>query len=288
MILGTRNDLSRGDFVHWVWVWMLTVLVLSAVWSTAIGQEIRPGRQADESNASPRLQKSWPMPMPNVDQPNDFRYPNGDPDTTADTLGDVIRLNRRCEYESVLGVWKKISVSDATIPWRHVGIGVAQLRLDRLDQATERLQLAIQIDPDNAVAEYFLGKVYRARGREVPFWFEPDESSPYHLIALRGKSNRNRSYFGREPAGTMLPHFKGVPFDMEAKRHFGRAIRLAPRCDLNQVLKAVYPQLQLVGHSTGEAPITVRDLLKSLGEEDYLEKARLEVGEPYFGADQAK
>ena len=65
--------------------------------------------------------------------------------------------------------------------------------------------------------------------------------------------------------------------------HFRRAIQLAPKCDLNATIEVTptrEPQIRLT--ALGVAPtsrVTVRHLLISLHEVDFLEKAQREIGE---------
>jgi len=272
MIMGTRKQVCRG-MIHWLWLWMLATIVISVLHSVVRGESL-PAPQPVENLS---LQSnSMRFPMHGVDRLDLVRQPLGITETENATLRDVLQLNRRGEYKGVIKVWEQLDIMPESVSWMHVGIGAAHLRLENLDRALEQLNRAIEVDPSNAVAEYFLGRVYTAKSRQVPFWYEPDEESPFRLVGW------NTDQRAQDRGDVFLPNFKTLPFDRQAKFHYRRSIRLATDCDLDRTIDYVQPKLRLIsqGFWNGK-PITVRDLLISLNEEDYVEKARLEVHERF-------
>jgi tetratricopeptide (TPR) repeat protein len=169
---------------------------------------------------------------------------------------------------------------DDSVTWKQVGLGVAYLRLDKLDQALEYLTQAVKRDPTNAVAEYFLGQVRREQSRDVPFWFEMNDNVPFRLAAYDQNQlvEADREDRAQTPGKAVLPPFRNPTFDKQAERHFRRAIGLAPKCDLDRTINVVQPAIQFANQWPLNRP-TVRDLLISLGEANYLEKSQNEIGE---------
>jgi hypothetical protein len=137
------------------------------------------------------------------------------------------------------------------------------------------------------VAEYFLGRVRQAQGRQVPFWYESDQQAPFRLASIvESASVQGREFFdpqrGSRPK-MFLPHFIDDAYDRLARLHFRRAITLAPECPLNcpiqLALTAPVVQLTSLGDHSQQA-ITVGDLLDSWGERDYVRRAKAELGLP--------
>ncbi len=265
MIMGVSKDVFR-EMIHWLWLWMLVAVAVSLGQSIARGDE---GSEVQVAHVLAKQSNHTPMPIPDIKLPDEFRYPLDEFENDNSSLRDVIRLNRAGEYETVIKVWRDLHVTENSQTWKHIGMGAAHLRLDQIDEAINQLSKAIETDPENAVAEYFLGRVRQAQDRRAPFWYEKNDEEPFRLVRQSADDRGKAEFF--------LPHFKNFKFEKQAKAHFRRAITLSGNCHLDRPIRVLQPKIQLVGGHMDTAPITVRHLLISLGEENYVEKARHET-----------
>ena len=265
------------EFVHWLWLWTLAAIVVSVLHGRVRGQEAQPS-QSSTSIPIEAIVDAKPIPMPNIDDPNLFRYPYEVFNPNEIAVADVLRLNRAGDFQRVIKAWQNLRMMEDSLTWQSVGLGAAYLRLDKLDQAVEHLTDAVKQDPTNAVAEYFLGQVRREQSRDVPFWFEMNDNVPFRLAAYNPSEEADREDRAQTRGTTALPPFRNPTFDKQAERHFRRAIGLAPKCDLDRTINIVQPAIQFAGQWPLNTP-TVRDLLISLGEANYVEKAQKELGE---------
>ena len=126
--------------------------------------------------------------------------------------------------------------------------------------------------------------------RNQPFWYEQNEKAPFQLAAVRFVSHKETVFdvipasVGSSSSGnTLFPQFESGSFAKRAKRHFRRAVELSASCDLDRAIRVLPPPeklIQLTGVAPSAQTTTVRDLLISVGEEDYLTKARREINDP--------
>ena len=290
MIVATRT--IQREMIHWLWLWTLAAIAVSVMQGAIRGQSEEamqgPSRAPTTTQRIDETDPGTPIPMPNIDRPEWFRYPGQSPLPSVDpiSLSEILQLHRVGDYEASLKQWKLIRPLTGSETWKQVGIGVALLRLDRHEQAIEHLEKALEQDPGNAVAEYFMGRVRQMQGRQVPFWYESDEQAPFRLASAvqpLGASSMKSEPPQDEPRSKMfLPHYIDDAYDRLARRHFRRAVTLAPGCDLEssiRVAKASPPTIQLASQSSDRfESVTVGDLLDSLGERDYVRKAKAELG----------
>lgn len=273
---------TRREMIHWLWLWMLAAIAITVMRGVVSGQSPRfsepPNRAEDVGR---------PIPMPNVDEPEWFQYPNQFPGPTNDrvTLSELLRYQRLGDHKEALRGWKRIKLLPESETWKQVGIGVALFRLERLDESVERFEKALEEDEHNAVAEYFLGRVRQAQGRRVPFWYEADPDQTFRLASVTETRSTEPTDIlrqrGQRRSKMFLPHFIDDAYDRLARRHFRRAIALSPKCDLNQVIRVAVeqpPLIQLTSFNDEGEVFTVGDLLDSLGERDYVRKAKAELG----------
>jgi hypothetical protein len=269
---------KRRAIIHWLWLWLLVAIAISVLHGRLHGQIIEAPR---------------PIPLPNIDHPEWFQYPREIPPARG-TLSDVLHLNQTRDDAGALRLWQGLRMMPDSQTWKHVGIGVAQLRLEKTDNALAELRKAMDKDPSNAVAEYFLGRACQQRQRQQPFWYERNKETPFQLAAVRLIGHR-KTVFDVMPASSgspdknvLLPQFESDSFGRRAKRHFRRAVELSAGCDLDRAIR-VLPSAEQLIQLTRAAPasktVTVRDLLISLGEEDYLAKARQEIGTSAAGSE---
>ncbi len=291
----------QREMIHWLWLWTLAAIAVSVMQGTMPGQSAGPASSNAQLSTSTQglddAEPGTPIPMPNVDHPDWFHYPNQSPLPPDDaiSLSELLQLHRIGDFERSLKGWQRIRPLADSETWQQVGIGVALLRLHRLDQAMQHLEKAVEQDPTNAVAEYFMGRVRQGQGRQVPFWYESDEQAPFRLASVV-EPLRTSTLQSPEPADKpspkmFLPHYIDDAYDRLARQHFRRAVRLAPNCDLDRVIRFVSekpPLIQLASQRDEVAEsITIGDLLDSLGERDFVRKAKAELGTRSRNADSA-
>ncbi len=281
MFMGTSKEVFVA-MIHWLWLWMLAAVVISVLQSLALSDELA---QRQPAVLLAKRSGSTTAPTLSGDQPVRGRSPFGVTETKNASLRDVLALNQRGDYKRVIKVWEQLDIAPDSVSWKHVGVGVAQLRLQNLDQAHEQFRRAVKVDPENAVAEYFLGRVCQAKGRGTPFWHQTKSESPFRLIVFNPNLTQDKASQGLDRGNALLPHSKTSPFDKQAKTHYRRAIRFAGNCDLDRTIDFVVPRLRLINQLSEQTPVTVRELLISLNEENYVEKARLEVDERFVRED---
>jgi tetratricopeptide (TPR) repeat protein len=288
---------TQREMIHWIWLWTLAAIVVSVMQGNLAGQEpgakpVDQGAQAEPSLGG-GVDAGQPIPMPNVDNPEWFRYPDEPARKLGErvSLSELLLLHRLGNFDRALDGWKAIEPQTDSLTWQQVGLGVALMRLDRMDEALSHMEKATALEPNNAVAEYFLARIRQAQGRMIPYWHdEPRGNAPYRLASVVEPSDTA----GLEPVESrarsrsemLLPHFIDDAYGRLARKHFRRALMLAPKCDLEQVIRVVAeeePVLQLAqqrfdGPPNATAGVTVGDLLDSWGERDFVRKSKAELG----------
>lgn len=252
---------KRYEILQWLWLWLLAAIIVAVL----------QGRLQGQISDSPR-----PIPIPNIDHPEWFHYPHEPIEPV--TVEEVLRLNRAEDYRQAVVIWRRVRLMPESRTWKHVGIGAAYLRLEKADDALAELRKAIEMDRSNAVAEYYLGRTCQMLGRHQPFWYQQDDQAPFRLASIRMTDDGRREPGSRTDA--RFPGWRREAFARQARKHFRRAIELAPDCDLNRVIRVVPPTNALIRMTTSAATqqaVTIRDLLVSLGDEDYVVKAEREI-----------
>ncbi len=204
----------------------------------------RPALRTVDSDSAEAIVDAKPIPIPNIDNPNLFRYPYKVTNPNDIAVADVLRLNRAGDYQRVIKAWHHLRMMDDSVTWKQLGLGVAYLRLDKLDQALEHLTQAVKRDPTNAVAEYFLGQVRREQSRDVPFWFEMNDNVPFRLVAYNQdqseEADRRRSGTITRKGGlaplqkSNIRQASGTPFPSRDWIGVRNAISIGPSMSFNQ------------------------------------------------------
>ena len=267
------SSTKRREMIHWLWLWTLALIAISVLYGRALGHEALPLLRFSDPP-----QTVAPIPIPNVDRPDWFRYPDEDASPDFVTLEDVIRFNRIGDHRQAVIAWRHLDALPHSESWKQVGLGVSYLKLEKLEQAVKCLNEALALDSSNAVAEYFLGRACQQQGRQVPFWYERNLERSFRLASHRDDFPVESRLQSADRS--ILPHYRDDGFDVEARTHFRRAIELAPICDLSEVIEVVpprQPRIQLTQSGVDDHRVTVRDLLNSWREADFVEKARREL-----------
>lgn len=267
------NNTRRYELVHWLWLWVLAAMAITALVRHASGSPpplpMLPKGDADAVTP-------MPIPMPNVDRPDLFRFPTV---VAPIAIDDVLDMNRRGQWTDAIDAWDQVPVTDDSEVWKEVGVAVAFLRLNQPESAHHHLNLAMQQETDNAVVHYLLGRVYQAKSRQVPFWYDIDDKNPFRF-AVAG-SNEVIVPPTREPSergGVFLPQLRYLQYDKQAHRHFQRAAELAPKFRMDRVIHVIpTPMTMIDSPSAFTGPVTVYQLLDSVGETDFETKIEREI-----------
>jgi tetratricopeptide (TPR) repeat protein len=269
-----RTTTKQRELIHWLWLWMLAAIAVTVMQGLVAGQQAQSGGK--------------PIPMPNVDHPEWFEYPEGTEPEGKQSVGlnDLIRWQHAGNFKQALKGWQSVRVAADSRTWQELGIGVSYLKLGRLETAVAHLESALERDETNAIAEYFLGRVRQAQGRQIPFWYDSEEEAPFRLASIvQPSSAGERSFqFRRVDRSKMfLPRYIDDAYDRLARQHFRRAVTLAPQCSLERAIRLApaVPVVQLtsLGDLEGEK-VTIGDLLDSWGERDFVRRAKAELGLP--------
>lgn len=274
----TRTLVFR-ELIHWMLIWTLAAIVIVSL-SQRVGGNA-PDRIDSEAAEITAVSVS------NLDLSDrlktDHRHPYGPAihpeklDAADLTLDNVLRLNAAEDYPCAITVWKELELDHRSAVWKHVGMAAAYLKENDLEKADLHLQVAFEMTPENPVVDYFYGRLLQAKSRDVPFWFDPGEKNLFRFAIMSDREKGDDQVRGR----TYLPHFLGEKYAVEAKRHFRRAVDLADKLDLDAPIIVVSgPRVELTAFAFNKAPavVTVGQLLESLDEADFVEKAERTLG----------
>ena len=275
---------QRHEIVHWIWIWMLAVITMMLLTQTIAGQLQRAVSPSNAFNEETLSEHGW------IGVPDRINERNGSPtpDVVLDvTIADILGFNRRGEFDNAVGGWWALEMAEGSVTWKHTGLGAAYLRMNMLDDAIAHLTAAIESDPTNAIAEYFMGQVRLEQSKSAPFWYDIPPRGPVRLAKLDHVADQPQGMgvmtIGNDHQSQPEP-FKEI-LDRQAEHHLRRAIDLAVQCDLNQVIAVAgrqQPVIQLVTYDE-RGMLTVVDLMKSLGEENYVGNAHVQLGDLLVG-----
>lgn len=79
-------------------------------------------------------------------------------------VAEADALYSEYDLEAALAVYREVLVLDEEQAWSHSRIGAILAQVNKLDEAEEALQRAIQLNPSLAQAQSNLGNVYYTRG----------------------------------------------------------------------------------------------------------------------------
>lgn len=250
-----RHMPIETEFVKRAILIVLAVLAALLLVTRMAGADGVPGRLPDDMN-------KWAKPLPEAaDMP--FFPEVGPPLRTNEpnqVLWRIMKLHRSGYVEEALAAWERVDLLPDAEVWRQVAMAAANLQAARVEQAETRLDAALEIDPHNAVAHYYLGLLRRAQARNAKTWPETVFPPPM-LVALP----------------QIAPNTKEM-YELAALDALTTAIKFAPQIDLDAPL-APYP------HATPECrylPLvtpTVRDLLETLAVDRVAARAHNVLGE---------
>ena len=130
-MIATLVTRQGREIVARLWRWTLLLIIISVPQGRVLGQGVR---HSEPSIPIEAIVDAKPIPIPNIDNPNQFRYPYKVINPNEIAVADVLRLNRAGDYQRVIKAWHHLRMMDDSVTWKQLGLGVAYLRLDKLDQ----------------------------------------------------------------------------------------------------------------------------------------------------------
>lgn len=162
----TRSNSWETEFVHWLVLAILAVLLVFAV-----GSVLGAADPMSPPELLPAGIAAWAKPIPK-EMPRPFfpELPPGQQLPTAQAVAQlwtILELHRQGNAVEALDAWDKLALCDAQRHWRQIAQGEAYLRMGDLAQAQRHLEAALQQAPGHAAARYFLGLVRLEQAAEA-------------------------------------------------------------------------------------------------------------------------
>jgi tetratricopeptide (TPR) repeat protein len=225
------------------WLAILTLASLLA----ALAARLAAGDEAIPPNRLPSSLEQLAKPM-TADRATG-------PATTADPLADpaaqiwqILSRQRNGEYEQVFEEWQVAPLTCEAEVWRHVARGQAALGLRDLTSASEALEMALEMQPQNAVAHYFRGLLRLELAATAGDWYDAIGPSPFRLVSVQipGEPSLTKSMYR-----------------LAARMDFETALEAAGTVEFDEPLSAVQM------HPALAVEPTVRDLLFAMRAVDF-------------------
>lgn len=264
----------HAELFRWLLMWGLAAIAITFFATLANGQQT-PFDDPETQRIPTQIPEGRPVPMPNVDSPDDFIYPYDTriPGFANASLDQVLQMHHDGNNKEAILAWRTLRMTPESLVWKQLGMAVAYKNMGRLEAAVEHLSRAVRADKDNAAVEYMLGCVRLMQDKDAPLWYDINDNSPYRLTRFEQKENN--------VGETFVPHFKGS-FEKQAEMHFRRALDLATRLDVHQPIEVdgqPQPVIQLAAWRPTKQTVTVGDFLVAIGEEDFVGKTHQILGE---------
>jgi tetratricopeptide (TPR) repeat protein len=242
------------EFVKWVILLMIAGVAALFLATRIAGADSAPGLlPGDIDRLAKPMPESTPPFFPEVGPPLRTNDPN-------QVLWRIIELHRRGQVDQAIAQWQQADEMCGSEVWRHVAVAAAYLQAGDLEQAEAELDAALEMEPQNAPAHYFVGLLRLAQARGAKNW--PDMIGPpaVMFIAL--------------PA--VVPNTRGM-YELMAMQEFAKAIELAPTLDLQALLAPDVWAAEDVKYLPLVTP-TVGDLLAALSADRYPARAHNVLG----------
>ena len=253
-MLALRQMSVADEFVKWMVLLMIGGAVALFLATRIAGADSAPGLLPGDINrlAKPMPESSPPF-FPEVGPPLRTNDPN-------QVLWRIIELHRMGQVDEAVAQWQQVDEMCGSEVWRHVAVAAAYLQAGDLERAETALDAALEMEPQNAPAHYFVGLLRLAQAKGARNW--PDVIGPpaMMLIAL--------------PA--VAPNTRGM-YELMAMQEFQKGIDLAAQADLGAPLAPEVWAAEDVKHLPLVTP-TVGDLLAALGADRYPARAHNVLG----------
>jgi tetratricopeptide (TPR) repeat protein len=180
----------------------------------------------------------------------------GDNQYSECAIWRVLELHRCENHEEAIRAWNELSLPQEMDVWKWIGVAQASIASDRLDQAEELLDRAIESHPENAVAFYFRGVLRLQQAHLAYEW--PEVGLPRIRLALLKPRH-------------IVPNTRSM-YELAATIDFEWSIELAHVLRRDEVLGTDCCATE------EESNPTVADLLVALSAENFEAKAHNVLG----------
>ena len=260
------------ELFRWVALWLMASMAVAFFANTAGG--VPPTNPVAKLTPLPPdvMERATPMPMPNVDAPQEFRYPldlNYEMSPPAGELWRVVALHSQGRHAEAIVAWQSLDVREHCLEWKHVGVGAAYAASEMTGEAEYEFGQALRYNPDNAVVVYLWARLRDQQLNPTPLRHDTSPETPFRVASQRYDGRRDQMF---------LPRFDRTEA-LRVEAMYQRAVELADTCDLNHVLQVKgrhaveFASLPQPTHSTAEVPPTVRDLLRALDADNFVEQS---------------
>jgi tetratricopeptide (TPR) repeat protein len=155
-------------------------------------------------------------------------------------------------------LWGTVDLPQATQQWKLIGIGVAEMQRGNLEAAATYLFAAEELNALNPVTHYYLGLLRLGEARQAKEWYDATGPAVVRFAAYRPH--------------VVAPNTRGM-YELVAMQEFEEAIANAANLDRAMMLAMPDHRVQ-----TTATPVTVADVLKALGCENFEGQAHNMLG----------
>lgn len=253
-MLALRQMSVTDEFVKWIVLLMIAAVVATFLATRIAGADSKPALLPPGMDrlAKPMPESTRPF-FPEVGPPLRSNEPNR-------VLWRIIELHRMGQVDEAIAQWQQADELCGSEVWRHVGVAAAYLQAGDLEQAELQLDAALEMEPQNAPAHYFVGLLRLGQAKGARNW--PDMIGPpaVMFIALPAVAPNTRDMY-----------------ELMAMQEFAKAIELAPALDLEAPLAPDVWAAEDVQYLPLVTP-TVGDLLLAIGADRYPARAHNVLG----------
>jgi tetratricopeptide (TPR) repeat protein len=246
MLIRPIHQEQDWELLHWAAAIALA-LALALAFATAVGAADIPPKLV-KPKLLPAEITDWAQPM-QTDSVSAYAGENAD---VGRELWRILQLHQDRKHDAAIQAWNNLAAPPETEAWKRIALGQALVATDRFEAAEECLASAIDMQPDNAVAHYFLGVLRMQQAYLAAEWPDVVGAKPTRLVAQTPRH--------------VVPNTKGM-YELAATVELEKAIELAAAVRLDAAILSSE-------HSTTTAlEPTVGDLLLALGAEHFPAKA---------------
>lgn len=246
-------NLATGEVLKWIIILTLASILAALAARLAAGSE--PTTSADRPALLPTAIDDWARPMGS----DALSRPTAEvPADAAQRVWVILAAQKQSNFEQALAEWPLAPITCDAEAWRHIGLAQAALGLRDLNGASKSLEMALTLEPENAVAHYFRGILLLEQAAAAGEWYD----------ALEPPTNARLISW----TGTAQPTLTKSMYQLAARMEFEQALEMAGGVPYD------LPLVMAGAPSASAVEPTVRDLLIAVGAENFEGKAHNLLG----------
>lgn len=237
---------TRTMRVEWEVMKWIAIVALGAALAMFWAMRTAAGATPVEPLRLPDAMRTEAMPMvdPNV------------------MLWKIVEKHAAGQPDEALLLWRNTALPEETMVWKHIAMGVAELQMNELDRAADRLFAAEELDARNPVTHYYLALLRMAQAQQANEWLDAIGPARVRLAAYRPH--------------VVAPNTRGM-YEMVAMQEFETAIENAAHLDRAMMLATPDHRVPATA-----AAVTVNDMMVALGCEKFEGQAHNMLGAMYL------